>query len=74
MQEFVSSFKETVRISEEARKELQRQTTEKMVSAPVFRCLLLVNNFSKSHSFAALRKPPPPPLAKSICSWLLWAV
>jgi hypothetical protein len=72
MQEFVSSFKETVRISEEARKELQRQTTEKMVSGPfflVFRWLLLVNNFSKSHSIVAFRKPPPPPLTKSICSW-----
>jgi hypothetical protein len=71
MQEFVSSFKESVRISEEARKELQRQTTEKMVSGPIFPWLLLVNNFSKSHSIAAFRKPPPPPLAKSICSWVV---
>jgi hypothetical protein len=31
MQDFVSSFKDTVRINEEARKELQRQAAERMV-------------------------------------------
>jgi hypothetical protein len=31
LHDFVSSFKETVRISDEARKELQRQAAEKMV-------------------------------------------
>lgn len=33
LHDFVSSFKETVRISDEARKELQRQAAEKMVCA-----------------------------------------
>jgi hypothetical protein len=33
MQEFVSTFKETVRINEEARKEFQRQAAERMVDA-----------------------------------------
>jgi hypothetical protein len=31
MQDFVSSFKETVKINEEARKEMQRQAAERMV-------------------------------------------
>jgi hypothetical protein len=33
MQDFVSTFKETVRINEEARKEFQRQAAERMVHA-----------------------------------------
>lgn len=33
LQDFVAAFKETVKINEEARKELQRQAAERMVGA-----------------------------------------
>ncbi len=72
MQDFVSSFKETIKINEEARKELQRQTTAKMVCGPIFWYLLLGSSFNKSHSITALRKPPPPPLTKSIYRGAVW--
>ena len=64
LHDFVSSFKETVRISDEARKELQRQAAEKMVRADIPHAVK-----AQPHPAVAPRKPPPPPRAQGVGFW-----